>query len=78
MKTQFFTIKKIHPNQKPDDLISQFIELFTNEGDVVIDPCMGSGAIYFGCKSLNRKFYGFEVLKEYFDKIKELDGGSNG
>ena len=74
MNTQYFTIKKIHPNQKPDNLVNQFIELFTNEGDTVIDCCMGSGITYFACKSLNRKFYGFEVLKEYYDKIKELDG----
>ena len=72
MKTQYFTIKKVHPNQKPDELVSQFIELYTNPGDVVIDPCMGSGVVYFNCKSLNRKFYEFEVLKEYFDIIKEF------
>ena len=73
MNTQFFTIKKVHPNQKPDNLISQFIELYTNPGDVVIDPCMGSGSVYFNCKSLDRKFYGFEILEEYYNIIKELD-----
>lgn len=74
MNTKFFTIKKIHPNQKSDTLIEDFIDLFTKEGDVVIDPCMGSGVTYFKCKEKNRQFYGFEILKEYYEKIKELDG----
>lgn len=73
MDTQYFTIKKIHPNQKPDKLIQLFIELYTKEGEVVIDPCMGSGSVYYNAKILKRKFYGFEILEEYYNKIKDWE-----
>ena len=38
--------KKLHPNEKPSNLIREFIELFTNENDLVVDPCFGSGVVY--------------------------------
>ena len=62
--------KKIHPNQKPEDLIENFITLFTKENEVVIDPCMGSGVVYKVAKRLNRQFIGFEILKSYYEKIE--------
>ena len=70
MKTQYFSVKKLHPNQKPDDLLEQFIQLYTKEGDVVIDCCAGSGSTMVACKKLNRNFIGIEINNEYF-KIAE-------
>lgn len=61
-------IEKIHPTQKPIKLLKRLIELFTDEGDVVIDPCAGSGSTLISCKELNRHSYGFEVGKEQFKK----------
>lgn len=71
--TDFFTGKKIHPNQKCDSILETFITLFTKEGDVIIDPCAGSGSTYYMSKKLNRQFYGFEILSEYYNKIKEWE-----
>jgi site-specific DNA-methyltransferase (adenine-specific) len=55
---------KIHPNQKPLPLIERMIEIFTDQGDVVIDPCAGSGVTLLGAKNLGRKAYGFEIKKQ--------------
>lgn len=65
-------LKKVHPNEKPINLLKQFITLFTNEGDYVIDCCMGSGSTYKACLETNRNFEGFEILEEYFEIIKEI------
>lgn len=62
---------KIHPTQKPVNLLKQLIEIFTDEGDVVIDPCAGSGTTLRACMELNRNSYGFEVSKEFYKKAKE-------
>lgn len=63
-------IPKIHPTQKPVNLLKQLIEIFTDEGDVVIDPCCGSGTTLRACAELNRNCYGFEVNKEFYNKAK--------
>lgn len=55
-----------HPTQKPLTLICHFIDLLSNEGDIVLDPFMGSGTTGVGCEVLNRKFYGIELDKEYY------------
>jgi site-specific DNA-methyltransferase (adenine-specific) len=55
----------IHPTQKSVPLLEFLIELFTDPGDVVIDPCAGSGSTLFAAGNLGRKAYGFEVNKEY-------------
>jgi len=67
---------KIHPTQKPVNLISNLIQIFTDEGDVVIDPCAGSGSTLRACAELNRHCYGFEVSKEFYKlaKTKMLGG----
>lgn len=65
------TRSKIHPTQKPVKLLEYLISVSTNEGDTVFDPCMGSGTTGVACKSLNRKFVGVELSKEYFEKAKE-------
>jgi site-specific DNA-methyltransferase (adenine-specific) len=63
-------IPKIHPAQKPVKILERLIETFTDEYDVVIDPCLGSGATGRACLELNRNFYGFEINKEFFKRAK--------
>ena len=62
---------KIHPTQKPVGLLKQLIEIFTDEGDIVIDPCAGSAKTLRACKELNRHSYGFEISKEFYKAAKE-------
>lgn len=62
---------KIHPTQKPVTLLKQLIEIFTDEGDVVIDPCAGSGSTLRACMELNRNSYGFEISKDFYRRAKE-------
>ena len=62
---------KIHPAQKPVGLLKQLIEIFTDEGDVVIDPCAGSGSTLRACMELKRSSYGFEISKEFYRRAKE-------
>lgn len=66
-------IPKIHPAQKPVALLKKLIEIFTDEGDVVIDPCAGSGSTGRACQELKRNFYGFEISKEFHKRaVKEM------
>lgn len=58
--------KKIHPTQKPLSLLKRLIELFTDEGDVVIDPVAGSGSTLLASKLLNRHSFGFEIKKTFY------------
>lgn len=62
---------KVHPTQKPVPLLERLIEIFTDKGDVVIDPCAGSGTTLRAAANLGRKAYGFEVNKEFFRRAKE-------
>lgn len=64
-------IPKIHPTQKPVSVLKRLIEIFTDEGDVVIDPVAGSGSTLRACRDLGRNSYGFEVYKEFYTKAKE-------
>lgn len=57
---------KHHPTQKPVDLYRWLIRTFSNEGDLVLDPCMGSGTTGIASKMENRNFVGIEREKEYF------------
>lgn len=63
-------IPKIHPAQKPVAVLKRLIEIFTDEGDVVIDPCFGSGSTGRACLELRRNFYGFEINKEFYRRAK--------
>jgi len=63
--------EKIHPTQKPVELLKRLIEIFTDEGDIVIDPCAGSGSTLIAAERLNRKGYGFEIKKEFYTKAKQ-------
>lgn len=61
---------KIHPTQKPINVLKRLIEIFTDEGDVVIDPCAGSGSTLQAAFETGRKAYGFEVNKKFFNDSK--------
>ena len=62
---------KIHPTQKPVSVLKRLIEIFTDEGDTVIDPCAGSGSTLQAAHELGRHAYGFEASKEFYTKAKE-------
>lgn len=62
---------KIHPTQKPLSLLKKLISLFTDEGDVVIDPVAGSGSTLLAAKVLNRESYGFEIKKDFYKQALE-------
>jgi len=64
--------EKIHPTQKPVKLLKKLIEIFTDEGDVVIDPVAGSGSTLMAADSCSRKAYGFEIKKGFFKDATEL------
>ena len=63
---------KIHPTQKPVKLLEQLIELFTDPGEVVIDPVAGSGTTLVAALNMGRKAYGFEIKKPYFKEATQL------
>ena len=58
--------KLVHPTQKPVALMEYLIKTYTNEGETVLDNCMGSGTVGVACKNLNRKFIGIEKDETYF------------
>lgn len=62
---------KIHPTQKPVNVLKRLIEIFTDEGDVVIDPCAGSGSTLRAALELGRSSYGFEIDRKFYDEAKE-------
>jgi site-specific DNA-methyltransferase (adenine-specific) len=61
-------IPKLHPTQKPVNLLKKLIEIFTDEGDIIIDPCCGSGSTLRAAKEMNRDSYGFEIMKDMYNK----------
>ena len=61
----------LHPTQKPVDLLEYLIKTYTNEGDVVLDNCMGSGSTGVACVNTNRKFIGIEKDENYFNIAKQ-------
>lgn len=62
---------KIHPTQKPVPVLKRLIEIFTDVGDVVIDPVAGSGSTLRAAAELNRKAYGFEIKKDFCKLARE-------
>ena len=60
-----------HPTQKPVPLMEYLIKTYTNEGDIILDPTMGSGTTGLACKNLNRNFIGIEKDETYFNIAKE-------
>jgi site-specific DNA-methyltransferase (adenine-specific) len=63
--------KALHPTQKPLDLVEYLIKTYSNEEDLVLDNCMGSGTTGIACVNTNRKFIGIEIDKNYFEIAKE-------
>ncbi len=61
------TVGRIHPTQKPVALMEYLIKTYTNEGNLVLDNCMGSGTTGVACKNLNRSFIGIELDAKYFE-----------
>lgn len=63
--------RRLHPTQKPVPLLEYLIKTYTNEEDVVLDNCMGSGSTGVACVNLNRNFIGIELDKNYFNIAEE-------
>lgn len=64
-------IPKIHPAQKPVAVLKKLIEIFTDPGDVVIDPCCGSGSTLRAALECGRSAYGFEIDRNFYQKAKD-------
>lgn len=64
-------IPKIHPTQKPVNLLERLISIFTDEGDIVIDPVAGSGATLRAARNIGRSSYGFECNRKFYDMAIE-------
>ena len=65
---QFFKCERgLHPTQKPTELFRYLIETYTNESEVVLDNCIGSGTTAVACKQTNRNFIGIEKEQKYFE-----------
>ncbi len=64
-------IPRIHPAQKPVRVLKTLIETFTDPGDVVIDPCFGSGSTARACIETGRSFFGFEIDKRFYKRATE-------
>jgi len=75
MKTCSSNVNLFHPTQKPVEILEFLIKSYSNEGDTVLDFCMGSGSTGEASKKNSRFFIGIEMNKEYFDKAsKRLEG----
>jgi site-specific DNA-methyltransferase (adenine-specific) len=57
---------KVHPTQKPVKVLEYLISIFTDVGDVVIDPCAGSGTTLLAAAQTGRRGYGFEIKKDFY------------
>ena len=68
--------QRVHPTQKPVELFEYFIKTYTNEGETVLDNCMGSGTTAIACLNTNRNYIGFELSEEYCkiaeERIKKI------
>jgi site-specific DNA-methyltransferase (adenine-specific) len=62
----------LHPTQKPISLFEYLIKTYSNEGDLILDNCIGSGTTAIACINTNRKYIGFELDKNYYDIEKAL------
>ena len=61
----------LHPTQKPVDLLEYLIRTYTNDGELVLDNCFGSGSTAIACLNTHRRFIGMELNQEYFDIAKK-------
>ena len=62
---------RLHPTQKPVSLLEYLIKTYTNEGESVLDNCMGSGSTGVACINTNRNFIGMELDQQYFEIAKK-------
>lgn len=62
---------KLHPTQKPVELLEYLIKTYTQENDLILDNCFGSGSTLVAAKNLNRQFIGIEKEEKYFNIAKE-------
>ena len=69
--TKNYGQENFHPTQKPVELLEYLIRTYTNEGETVLDNCMGSGSTGVACVNLNRKFIGIEKDEKYFEIAKK-------
>ena len=74
--------KRYHPTQKPSELIQMLIEQYSKEGDIVLDPFLGSGTTAVACVNTGRHYRGFELDPQYYDiackRLDEVEGVANG
>lgn len=63
--------RRVHPTQKPSELMQMLIENYTNENDIILDCFMGSGSTGVACMNTNRKFIGIELDENYFNIAKQ-------
>ena len=61
----------LHPTQKPFPLMEYLIKTYTNENEIILDNCMGSGTTAIACINTNRNFIGFELDETYFNLANE-------
>ena len=70
--TKDMKTEKIHPTQKPVELLQRLIEIFTDEGDIVIDPVAGSGTTLIAANNCGRRGFGFEIKKDFYREATRL------
>jgi len=63
--------EKLHPTQKPIDLLEYLIKTYSNENDLILDNCIGSGSTAIACINTNRQYIGFELNTGYFNIAQE-------
>lgn len=72
-----------HPTEKPIELLENLVKTYSNEQDLILDSCIGSGSTIIACINTNRRYIGFEIDKKYYDtaieRIEEIKrkGGDN-
>ncbi|MBO5413023.1 MAG: site-specific DNA-methyltransferase, partial [Clostridia bacterium] len=66
-----------HPTEKPIELLENLIKTYSNEQDLILDSCIGSGSTAVACINTNRRYIGFEINKKYYDiamkRIEEIN-----
>jgi site-specific DNA-methyltransferase (adenine-specific) len=60
--------ERFHPTQKPTQLWCKLLNYYTKENDLILDPFAGSQSLRIACHKLKRRYIGFEIDKEYYDK----------
>jgi site-specific DNA-methyltransferase (adenine-specific) len=77
-QSNFKKDKTLHPTQKPLELVKRIVKMFSNEGEIVLDPFLGSGTTMVACKELKRNCIGIEINPEYIQIAKtRLNWGSS-